>query len=162
MIARGNSSVALGVAGTDLVVKFTISDIDCRYASRLYTRGKVAGWPEVRCFVRVRFKDNDTACAMVVEKCKDYFSLPAKQRKRLRKAVEVVEVWAGYGGRRRLTALEDWSDLDDEQRIWAEQLVSGLRTVRRLEDEPDTELDTYEGNFGLDSAGNAVWLDYGV
>lgn len=162
MLAYGNSSVAFFVTGSDNIVKFTINEIDCRYASRLYKKGKVAGWPEVRSFVRVRFKDSDTACAMVVEKCKEYLVLPSRQKKRLRAAVAVVEVWFGYEGRRRLSDLEDWDDLDEEQQRWAEHLVDGLRTIRRIEDEPDVDLDTYEGNFGLDLSGNAVWLDYGV
>lgn len=162
LLARGASSVAFRATGSDNVVKFTINEVDCRYAARLYKKGKVAGWPEVRSFVRVRFEDNDTACAMVVEKCRDYHSLGAKQKKRLFRVVQVVEVWFGYEGKKRLSQLEDWGSLDEEQRAWAGHLVDGLRAIRRLQDEPDVDLDTYEGNFGLDAQGNAVWLDYGI
>lgn len=158
-IGHGQSS-AVFAAGKDLVVKLTLGPVDCDYSYKLYGRGKVPGWPEVFSYVRVVFSE-DEACIVVAERCVDAMSMTHRKiARRLKAAVDVVEVWFGYLGRKPLSKLEDWDSLDAEQKLWAKQLVDGLMAIDRLEE--DVELDTFQGNYGLDSGGNAVWIDYGI
>lgn len=160
-LGHGNSSTVFS-AGRSLVVKLTWSDIDCRYAARLYGRGKVDGWPEVKAMVNVKFSDRDRACILVAERCRTSHDLSVARAQKLDEAVVAVETWFAYSGRVPIEKVELWGDLSPQQRRWAKQLMSGLVEIGRMKDEPTVELDTYSENYGLDAQGNAVWIDFGI
>jgi hypothetical protein len=109
--------------------------------------------------------EDGTACIVIAEKMRPWSVLSRKEQEDLDDAALVVSTahfrWNQMTPKtERLEATPGFSDLPKRAKVWAKQLWRGLEEIDRVSD--TTDLDTTGDNYGLNSRGDAVWIDFGI
>jgi hypothetical protein len=137
---------------------------ECAVIEKLVGR-KVVGWPYVYDFARL---DLDTLpesgalgdiCIAVVELVTSAEEMDRRTKKYKDLIAAAFQVKRSFP--KNPWELARANQLSEQAMKWAEQLYEGLIAIHR--DKVNYELDLYnDGNWGLNSDDEAVWIDFGV